>query len=428
MAASARMCERRDQRGKPVTLMSDAQWTEHTPAYSVTLSDGELAALRAMPNLKLAITPAVGSASRGTYDITPGSIVGVVRLGERTIHILPKFPIARLFFLLSYSTDPGNWRSGDDAHLAGDPDVLEAVVPSFTSQVKRALVRGLLHDYQQQEDALNVLRGRMRIDEQLRRRFGRLPPVECRFDEFTADVIENRLIRAATAALLRVRLRSNSSREALLRIDALLAEVTPTRYDARVLPKVALTRRNRHYTAALVLSRLILACASPEIRHGIVPCTGFILNMNKVFEAFVAVALREQLRLSELDFSRNAAGRRMFLDQGEQVRLKPDVSWWHRDGRCLFVGDVKYKWAGEDAVRHADLYQLLAYTVTAGLRSGMLIYGENLVEPARHVVVQAGKRLEVTGLDLRKSPSDILAQIAEIADQIRCEVAADSAR
>jgi 5-methylcytosine-specific restriction enzyme subunit McrC len=79
---------------------------------------------------------------------------------------------------------------------------------------------------------------------------------------------------------------------------------------------------------------------------------------------------------------------------------------------------VKYKRAVA-GVEHPDLYQLLAYVTAADLPGGLLIYAAGEAEPGSHVVVHAGKELQVTVLDLAGPPPAILAQIATIAGRIR---------
>ena len=103
--------------------------------------------------------------------------------------------------------------------------------------------------------------------------------------------------------------------------------------------------------------------------------------MNRVFEDFVVVALREQLRLSDREFVQGARHRSLWLDRGRRVRLKPDLSWWDA-GRCVFVGDVKYKRVQVAEIEHPDIYQLLAYSIATNLPGGMLIYAAGEAESA----------------------------------------------
>jgi 5-methylcytosine-specific restriction enzyme subunit McrC len=385
---------------------------EYQPTRNIALSEAEIAALRKVPGLIIS-----SSGKANLFDLTPGSVVGAVALDHRVFHIRPKIPIDRLFFLLSYSVNPSDW-SCELLELKPDASVLEAIIPGFVWHIRRAFVRGLLRGYLPQEAALVGVRGRIRVGEQIRRRLGRFPPVECRFDEFTEDIEENRLIRAAINSLRRLNIRNEAVRRSLLLFEHVLDGVQSVHYDARRLPAVTFTRINRHYQSAVLLSKVILAATSPEFVAGRIPSSAFLVDMNVIFENFVLVALREALGLSEAVFPQGCNGRSLYLDEDRRVNLKPDLSWWHRMG-CVFVGDAKYKRVEISGIKHADLYQLLAYTVSARLSDGLLIYAAGEAEAARHVVTELRTQLHVVTLDLCAAPEIILRRVRVIAEQIR---------
>lgn len=380
------------------------------PGVALSLDERDLLR-RVAPSVD--VTPTLDT--EGHYDLRPGSMVGAVDLRTLAIEIRPKLPIERLLFLISYTL---GWRGWQDVEfdLAQADSLVEAIVPGFVSQVRRALQRGVLQGYRVEEDALLTVRGRVRVDDQLRRRFGRTPPVEARYDEFTEDIEKNRLLKAAIARLRRLRIRSDAIRHALRAFDLALAGVSTVEYHPRALPEIVWTRLNERYRPAVALARLILRATSFDTAHGAVRASSFLLDMNEVFEDFVVLALRGELRLDGEAFPQGSAGRSLALDAAGRVRLRPDISWW--EGRhCRFVGDVKYKRTivGE----HADLYQLLAYTVAAGLPGGLLVYAAGEGKPAIHEVVNAGKRLEIVALDLAGPPDDVLSQVARVAQRIR---------
>ena len=285
-------------------------------------------------------------------------------------------------------------------------------------RLHRALDRGNLRGYRLEEAALNTLRGRIRFSDQIKRRYGVFPPAEVRYDEFTEDIEENRLLKAGLDRLARMRIRSERARQSLRIFDKALEEVQLAFYNPRQLPEILYTRLNGHYRPAINLAKLILRSASFELRHGEIRASTFLVDMNEVFENFVVVALREALGQSERAFPQNARGRRLFLDQAEEVRLEPDLSWW--DGpRCTFVGDAKYKQVAVSGIKHPDLYQLLAYTVAADLPAGLLVYAAGEGDHAAHRVTHLGKTLEVVPLDLSGGPNEILVQVDELANRVR---------
>ena len=62
------------------------------------------------------------------------------------------------------------------------------------------------------EEELYTVRGRIRFDEQIRCQFGVPLPIEVRYDEFTDDILANRLVKAAAHQLGRMRLHSQKAR------------------------------------------------------------------------------------------------------------------------------------------------------------------------------------------------------------------------
>ena len=143
------------------------------------------------------------------------------------------------------------------------------------------------------------------------------------------------------------------------------------------------------------------------------------MDMNKVFQEFVTVALREALGLSEQVFcSDKKMPSRIALDTAGELKLEPDFSWWE-GGECVFVGDAKYKNITDRSVPNSDLYQLLAYATALDLPGGMLIYAKGEADEVVHKVRYSGKSLEVAALDLSGTLEDVLARVEKLSDRVR---------
>ena len=177
---------------------------------------------------------------------------------------------------------------------------------------------------------------------------------------------------------------------------------------------VRFDRLNEHYRGVVEMSRLILRHGAFEASRGAVRASGFLMDMNVVFQEFVTVAMREALGLSPAVFGEKTIPS---LDRGGRIHLRPDLTWW--DGRsCVFVGDAKYKKITHASVPNADLYQLLAYVTALDLPGGLLIYAAGEAEPAIYRVQHSGKRLEVAALDLSGTLDDALARVSQLAKQV----------
>lgn len=389
---------------------------EYSQSDPISLSIEQRDALKKLvPSLM--IVPDAGSDHE--YRITPGGEIGAVLLPELAVEIRPKIPIDRVLFLMSYALNSKDWRqlgfSFDDSS-----SLVEAVVPGFVAQLGRSLQRGLLQGYRREEEALMTVRGRIRFDEQLRRRNGVALPIEVGYDDFTEDILENQILLAALEQLRHIRIRSEFTQKSLRHFRYLLQHVSVVNFDSRNLPEISFSRLNQHYQPAIELAMMILRASSIELRHGNYEASAFLVNMNDVFESFVVTALRDSLGLTDRQFSQNAEGNRLHLDAAEQVRLKPDLFWLEQQ-ECVFLGDVKYKRVNDAGVKHADLYQLLAYTIAADVSSGLLVYAYGEGESAFHQIKRLGKTLEVAVLDVSGTPDEILREVRGIAERVRIQ-------
>lgn len=394
--------------------MREITLQEHQRSDPFALSVAERDVLRRTASV--AIEPAEREDS--AYVLTPGSTIGAVEIGGLSVLIEPKIGIPQVLSLACYAVGKVKFQREDFDFRAEDalPDTLAL---ALTLQARRTFAHGLLHGYRTEEDALYTARGRIRFDHQLRRRFDVPLPVEVRYDEFTADILANRLVKAAAYRLGRMRLRSPEARRNLGWLESMLEDVSLVEFQSTCVPAVRFDRLNEHYRRVVELARLILRHGAFEAGRGAVRASGFLMDMNVVFQEFATQALRQELDLSERVFrsdSDSGVGN-MALDEAGRVKLKPDLTWWEGHS-CVFVGDVKYKNVSGDRLPNADLYQMLAYATALDLPGGLLIYAQGEADPAKYCVRYAGKRLEVAALDLSGRLDDVLVRVEQLAKQI----------
>ena len=369
---------------------------------------------KALPSLT--IEPAPGALD--DYQITSGSTVGALEVEGLSVLIRPKIGIPQLLSLACYAMGMFKGQERRWFDFQEQPALPDTLALALAAAARRAFARGLLHGYLTHEEALPTVRGRIRFDDQLRYRFGLPLPVEVRYDEFTEDILANRLVKAAAARLGAMRLRSATARLDLGRIVGLLDNVSLVEFPPNNLPQVSFDRLNQHYRDVVGLSRLILRHSAFQSSRGTVRAAGFLINMNSLFQEFVTQALRDELGVSDrvLRSDKNLP-RGITLARQGRLPIEPDLSWWDGDV-CTFVGDAKYKNVCGDRVPSADIYQLLAYTTALDLPGGLLVYAQGEADNAVYEVRHAGKRLEVAALDLDGSLDDVLASVRRLAQRV----------
>lgn len=361
----------------------------------------------------LNIAPARGA--RDAYTLTPGSTVGALEIGDLSIEIRPKLPIRRVLYLASQAMNVVDFRD-EPFGFAETSTPANILVPAFVQAAQRAFSRGLLHGYRNVEESLTTVRGRINFAEQVRKRYGIPLPIEVRYDDFTEDVLPNRLVRAAGARLGAMSIDNAKWRRGLGHIEATLANVSLAQFPRREVPAVEFDRLNAHYRDVVELSRLILRHSSVDAGRGDVRASGFLMDMNVVFQEFVTRALRQELGLTKRSFRSDEGRAATTLDKASQIRLRPDFYWWEH-GTCVFAGDAKYKVTDEGRGRHADLYQAFAYATALDLPGALLVYAEG--QESAHEVRHANKRLEVGTVKLDGTIDELQTSITAMADRIR---------
>ena len=227
----------------------------------------------------------------GLYRIEPVGKVGSVRTSTVQLDVRPKdrLGLSRLLFLLSYAGNQG-FRN-DSVAAAEDRDLWSALAESLAQLTERALGRGVLQGYLTVDESLRTVKGRIRISDQISRRPGMLVPLEVSYDEFTEDIAENRILRAALDRMGKV---PGVRPEVLSRLRQLKGKLDAvTRLPSGApLPPWSPSRMNVRYHAVLRLAELILRNASAEAGEGKQQTASFVVDMAQVFGDFVGAALR----------------------------------------------------------------------------------------------------------------------------------------
>lgn len=373
---------------------------------------------------ELSRSQAVGMAATELVDATPGvgdrqwllktgSQIGVAIGPQWELRVAPKIEIHQLMFLLGFAGQDG-WHE-DEATFETELDFFAAIASGFSVLAERAISPTPLHGYVQIDETSHVLRGRIRFADQIARRPGVALPLEIRHDDFSMDIVENRLLLGATEQLLGFPRVHPATRSRLLRVRAALDGVVATRPAAHISVPT-LTRLNDHYGSAMRLAQRILQSTSLSTSSGTQVSTAFVFDMNRVFEDFLTRAL-------DVEAARRGAvlvsqGDGLYLDRERGLPLKPDITI-RRAGVTVAVVDAKYKPLASASFPNADAYQMLAYCIRYGLDQGTLVYAQDDRGGRRdHEIHNAGVTVHVRSLDLAASHGEVMAQVARLADEL----------
>lgn len=379
---------------------------EHEYTSGFNWTDGELAALERMNKGAGAqlLRPTVRAGKR---ELQATQHIGVVRLGGRTIQILPKIyrpgkttsegrteeATHNLLHLLTYAGQIPVREHEIASLLRHADDWFEVLTRLFASHLLEEWQRGAYRTYQSVEAVSPTLKGKWRIADQLRRPDRRhLFPVS--YDEFTADNPLNRVFRHVVERLWRLT-RNGANRQMLGDLQQWMEEVSfKPHLTAAEANASVLTRLNRRFAPLLNLALLFIEGGALQLKAGDAETFSFTFDMNKLFEAFVVNFIRRHreeilppaLSGCELLPQSNGATRHLARSGDRQVfLLKPDLVFRRGGSYFPLLVDAKYKRLDSaDAklgVSEADFYQMNAYARRYDCARVVLIYPQTAGTP-----------------------------------------------
>ncbi len=366
----------------------------------------------------VSVGPAPGA---GNWELTARQYVGTAVIDDVTLLIRPKIKPENLFLLLEVGLPEQAWRREAFEYASG-AQLLPSIIAFFARTVETTLARGLLRGYREERESLLALRGRIDFVAQFNRA-GIALPVACRYEEFTANIRENRYLKAALRRALGVPLVHAEERQRIMRQLAAFEEVHDSPVGVDEIDHVVVTRLNQHYQPALRLAHLLLANLTLVDQQGSTSASSFMVDMNLLFERFITERLRRALR-GRVEVADQTS---VPLAHQRSVMMRPDLEF-RCNGATAFVGDIKYKLTSDARARNADYYQLLAYTTALEVPEGVLIYClTDGGTPEKSVTVRhSGKVLHTRAIAMNGSSIAISEQIEQLATWINQRALAHS--
>jgi 5-methylcytosine-specific restriction enzyme subunit McrC len=364
------------------------------------------------------------TASPGSYLVRANNLVGTVVAGDLRVAIRPKIPLRNLLYLLGVGYDDIRWWERSFPYER-QLELLPAMLAFFARSLQRSLAAGLLRSYRWHEDRLTTVRGRIDFQAQLGRPAERTT-IACRYEEYTADNLLNRYLQAAVRRALLVPDVPPALRRLMLGELVRFEEVEDAAVRADAIDGYVHSRLDEHYRTPLALARLILEGGTIADRAGATTAGSFLIDMNQLFEDFVAERLRRHLH-PHLRLDREPP---VSFDRAGHVRTKPDIVLRNVQGKVVHVADVKYKVSGSGLARNEDYYQLLSYATILRQPEGSLLYhdvGDGDPPPRTIAVRETDIALTTYRLNLAGDLAVVEDELRWLADALRTVVARPSA-
>ncbi len=324
--------------------------------------------------------------------ISVNNYVGVIQIQNGyQIQVLPKIDLGiktdrenettkRVFLRMLRSMKDFPGKVLNDANLKTDRmNLYEIFINMYLQEVHALVKHGLKSSYVSLEENLKFYKGKMNVNEQIKRNTAHGERFFVRYDEYQIDRAENRLIKATLLKLHSITESAENQKEIrhlLVAFDAVKSSVNYQKDFARVV----IDRNMKNYEKLIQWSKVFLLNKSFTTFSGGHNARALLFPMERVFESFVAKQLKRELQDLNWEVSTQDKGYYLF-DFPRQFALRPDIVITRDDGSRVVL-DTKWKTLTDNrrinyGISQTDMYQMYVYSKKYDTSDIWLLYPVN---------------------------------------------------
>jgi len=236
--------------------------------------------------------------------------------------------------------------------------LLEIFISMFLCELEALVKKGIKSDYVALEENLNFLKGKLSINEQIKRNSVHKERFYVGYSEFLSDIKINRIIKTTLKFLYK---KSNSSKnqQKIRELLFIFDEVSTCDDYKNFFEKLIINRQVKHYEQTLLWCKIFLLNNSFTPHKGDDLGFALLFDMNALFESYVGDFIKKSFPSTILQHSE-----KHLVEYPKSFKLRPDIFL-----KDKFIADTKWKIIRQDnkeneekyKISQADLYQLYAY-------------------------------------------------------------------
>lgn len=302
----------------------------------------------------------LGSGGGGKY-IQARNYVGVLQTKSGfTIEILPKIAdknsaekSKEILIKMLKTLKNFPFKSSNLANLKTEKmPLLEIFISMFLRELGLLVKRGIKSDYITLEENLKFLKGKLNINEQIKKNSIRKERFFTAYQEFINDIEINQIIKTTLKFLYKIS--SNSKNQQRIREFLFVFDEVGECGDFKsFFQNHTPNRAIKHYDQTLLWCKTFLLCDSFSPNKGDDLAFALLFDMNRLFESYVGEFIKRRFTNVKLQ-----CREKYLIENPRNFLLKPDILIKEQSA----ILDTKWKIVKESKdITQSDLYQLYAY-------------------------------------------------------------------
>jgi 5-methylcytosine-specific restriction endonuclease McrBC regulatory subunit McrC len=275
-----------------------------------------------------------------------------------------------LFKLFEYTEDIETKYDGRSVNAEKGDSLWDIFAEIFTKKIMHLINSGLYRRYITKTEEITAIRGRLLVTQNIRSPQQFRTKHWCEFDELSYDVLENQLVLYCASLLIR-KIKNTKTKQKLIKIKNIIQsqDVTlKTKFSISDAKTIPINRMNKKYEPIITYCKLILENSAYKkfSDTGEIEIPSFTISMWKLFENFIAKALRQHpnkkinVKLKEkseniLEPIADYPNKKQYA--AKTPKLEPDHTLKMNNKKLIL--DTKWK----EKVSSNDWYQMITYAL-----------------------------------------------------------------
>ena len=339
-----------------------------------------------------------------------------------------KIPIQNIYIMLIYSWQKHNEKEIVNVDLEGQTNLQNLFAKVLINGVNHLFKRGVNRDYRVENEDIRSVKGKIDFSTTLKKNLLMNGKVQCEFDEFDEDNIQNQIIKAIINKLLITDDIEKEYKSKLFQQRLRLAGISDIRLQASHFSGLRFNSNNRFYEFLLNVCQMIYSNLMPSEEKGKYKFRKFSDDkLDDLFESFVRSFYNiEQDKLKvkserfDWAFETLTEGSSEFLPE-----MRTDISLMN-DNRKIIIDTKFYKEAlkknqwGKRIINQNHLYQLTAYMNNTKVIEGQSLEGILLYPTVdddfdhQYSRRKDGKKISIKSIDLNQDFEKIKSSLMKV--------------
>lgn len=324
--------------------------------------------------------------------------VGVIKIGNLTIEILPKIEKA--------DNDFGTWQTvlidmlkislqveANTTTLANinlnQHSVLATYINIFLNETETLLHKGLIKKYRKEQGNKTALKGKLVFSKHITQNLLHAERFYVEYNDYNRDNIYNFILKATLECIIKIDASYYLTHKARTLLDC-MPECTAKPISESLFSKIVFDRKTEGYKTAIELARIILLNYHPDVKSGSNNILAIMFDMNLLWENYMYYKLRQAG--NKVGVTVHGQQKRLFwndIANNKNLSLKPDLVLNKGDKNIV----IDTKWKYDSTLSIQDVRQIYAYGDYFKAEQNYLMYPDKINNNT--ISISAGKFYDV---------------------------------